>query len=91
MSVRPLILGKNQLKDENGKGTMKCESRMGLPWELVGDVRVRERDQKHTTGYDGGPRVTFIISKIFARGRHDGVVRVGMLQMRFTWSRWLRV
>ena len=30
LSVCPWILGKNQLKDENGKSTMGCGSGMGL-------------------------------------------------------------
>ena len=35
-SICPSISGKNQLRDENGKGTMGYGSGMGLSWGLVG-------------------------------------------------------
>ena len=39
MSVCPSPSGKIQLRDEKGKGTMGCESGMGLSWRSVGGVR----------------------------------------------------
>jgi len=66
--VRLSINWGKRLKDENGRGTMGCGSRMGLPYGLVWGVKGSDRGDEKICG----PRAVYVhYLRTFARGHYS--------------------
>jgi len=74
LSVCPSLWGNNRLRDENGKGTIKCGSGWGCWGSWFGGMRESDRGRLNKHTFRPAAQHTFSIPRIFARGCYSLIV-----------------